>query len=1038
MINIPNYEIGKLAGKGGVAEVYLAKHTLLDRNVAIKLISPARSDEISDKRFLKEARVVAGLRHANIVSIYDVGIFENKYYIIMEYLDGGDLKQLAKRGMSIEQSLDVLRQIAGALQHAHDKGFIHRDIKSQNIMFRSDGTAVLTDFGIVKDISADSGYTLDGTSIGTPNYMSPEQALGSKDIDWRTDIYSLGVTFYEMLTGLVPYIADSAIAVALKHIKDPVPTLPESLSHFQPIIDKTMAKKPEDRFQSARELLKALDVSAKKEDLESSRQKDQKTGALKAAAKPPAGFRKMEPVRLIYSILVVGMAIGFLVLLIIPYLDDLLITRQTIEQKRPESSFRRKVSGGTGQPFTQGQALRQTVGDTGPADDAKDELIGAIAKKNYSRALQIIEQNRQELPAPSNPMLQKADDLLESNQLISAGDMYNTVLSVEPGSAPALLGLLHVAVQKQKELTAGAKPSLADNDAVMSLLNKAVGHTNSPYIKQMKINVLEWIYESAGAFFKQNDLDRAQHWVNAGLKFAPDHLRMKKLGYLVLARRCIEDDRLTMPDKDNALFYYEEILKMDRGDPAAKKGISDIVDQYGAMARKAWRDKRLDEALQLVGRARAISALDKSLTTMEWLIKGDRYASASQYTAPEKENAFYCYQQARSLSPKDKEVMLRIAKSEAYLPLQQIQNTKALSSKTAEYKSMFAALKRAVSAYGREATADLEQVVLTQVKSDIQRQVDLSLPMPADFIALASTAFPREKAFFVSAEKALRERVEISGLLSNINNINIFNEKTPLYLKLFDALDATLSRNGNAKMADLKNAVLAQIRKDVYSHHINRKQEIPGEFYHMALQRLPEISEFLKTAQYDILIAMGDYAAAGPEKSGPYLSALALSPKRSEAIGRIKNLTAKMDAAGKNEEAVLMLHRALEITPANPTLTGLLSHIARVLDIFATASAGCGKENSIISKAPMTIEELNLCIQYKNMIPDSIITVVFSHENIRKSEVPVVLQGRSGQTAVTVSAPLEGFMPGQYVIAAIQGASVLSETRIQFITPKRR
>jgi tetratricopeptide (TPR) repeat protein len=204
------------------------------------------------------------------------------------------------------------------------------------------------------------------------------------------------------------------------------------------------------------------------------------------------------------------------------------------------------------------------------------------------------------------------------------------------------------------------------------------------------------------------------------------------------------------------------------------------------------------------------------------------------------------------------------------------------------------------------------------------------------------------------------------------------------------------------------------------------------------LQRLPEISEFLKTAQYDILIAMGDGAAAEAEKSGRYLSALALSPKRMEAINGIKNLAAKMDAAGKNEEAVRMLRRALEITPAHPTLTEQLSDIARVLEIFVTATMGCGNENSMISNAPMTIGELNLCIRYKNMIPDSIVTVVFSHESTRKSEVPVVLQGRSGRTAVTVSAPLEGFTPGEYVIAAMQGASILSETRIQFNTPKRR
>lgn len=259
MIDIPNYEIGKLAGRGGVAEVYLARHKLLDRKVAIKLISPTHSGDLADKRFLKEAKVVAGLRHSNIVSIYDVGVYENKYYIIMEYLEGGDLKQNIQRTLPVTQALKIMRQIASALAHAHDKGFIHRDIKSQNIMFRGDGTAVLTDFGIVKDLAADTGYTMDGTSIGTPHYMSPEQAQGMGGIDWRTDLYSLGVTFYEMLTGSLPYTADSPIAVALKHIKDPVPELPEQFVRFQPIISRLMAKNPDDRYQSAHDLILAID-----------------------------------------------------------------------------------------------------------------------------------------------------------------------------------------------------------------------------------------------------------------------------------------------------------------------------------------------------------------------------------------------------------------------------------------------------------------------------------------------------------------------------------------------------------------------------------------------------------------------------------------------------------------------------------------------------------------------------------------------------------------------------------------------------------
>ncbi len=293
MIEIPNYEILKPAGRGGAAEVYIARHTLLDRTVAVKAIYPAAQDSGVDRRFLKEAKVAAGLRHPNIVSIYDVGTSGGRYYIIMEYLGGGDLKQCIKKGLPVERSLEILVQIASALAHAHEQGFIHRDIKSGNIMFRADGTPVLTDFGVVKDLTADAGLTLHGTSIGTPQYMSPEQARGAEKIDWRTDLYSLGATFYEMLTGRLPYTADSQVALALKHINDPVPQLPPHLARCQFIIDRLMAKKPENRYQSAGELAEAVEKVRSRPFFEFP--EEQIDYRERTALKPGKGLRRRMP-----------------------------------------------------------------------------------------------------------------------------------------------------------------------------------------------------------------------------------------------------------------------------------------------------------------------------------------------------------------------------------------------------------------------------------------------------------------------------------------------------------------------------------------------------------------------------------------------------------------------------------------------------------------------------------------------------------------------------------------------------------------------
>ncbi|MFP4531822.1 MAG: serine/threonine-protein kinase [Desulfobacterales bacterium] len=430
MIELPNYEIGKLAGRGGVAEVYLATHKLLDRTVAIKLISPAKAGDLADKRFLKEARVVAGLRHPNIVSIYDVGVLENKYYIIMEFLEGGDLKQHIKKGVSPARSVEILKQMGSALAYAHDKGFIHRDIKPQNIMFRGDGTTVLTDFGIVKDLTAETGYTLDGTSIGTPHYMSPEQAQGSSEIDYRTDLYSLGVTFYEMLTGAVPYQADSPVAVALKHIKDPVPQLPDHLSRYQAIIDRLMAKKPDMRFQSAHELIKALD------QLDHWVSGDTPTEPIeyteRTAFKPRKSKVRIRPGFLIAVIGAAGMLAGLLVFAP-PYIAKLM-DGQPADQAESVEATASSPSGEASAPATD-SAKSESPPETAAkrpqraaeeasepsklqaedgAEDAfaREPLTRAIGNRNYSAALNQIQEIRSELSASDNELLQKADNFL--------------------------------------------------------------------------------------------------------------------------------------------------------------------------------------------------------------------------------------------------------------------------------------------------------------------------------------------------------------------------------------------------------------------------------------------------------------------------------------------------------------------------------------------------------------------------------------------------------------------------------------------------
>jgi len=239
-----------------MAAVYLANQESLDRPVALKVLRDPDSPEFSE-RFVNEGRIVASLVHGNIVTVHDVGIAEGLHYIAMEYVDGGDLKARIANGQSPEAALDLAARMADCLGFAHRKGVIHRDLKPANILFRRDGTPLLTDFGIAKNQRLDSNLTATGKIVGTPRYMSPEQALG-KPVDGRADLYSLGVVLYEMLTGEPPYSGDSEVDTILKHLNDPVPALPAACRRYQPLLARMLAKDPAARFADVGELLGSL------------------------------------------------------------------------------------------------------------------------------------------------------------------------------------------------------------------------------------------------------------------------------------------------------------------------------------------------------------------------------------------------------------------------------------------------------------------------------------------------------------------------------------------------------------------------------------------------------------------------------------------------------------------------------------------------------------------------------------------------------------------------------------------------------------
>lgn len=259
-MEIPGYRIEKEIGKGGMATVYLATQESLGRSVVLKVLDHARREQSTDlvQRFLDEGRIIAALHHPNIVTIYDIGTAGDDIYISMEYVEGGDLKARLASSFRPEKTLEIIAKIASALASAHSHNIIHRDVKPGNILFRNDNTPLLSDFGIAKQTDIDNNLTATHVFMGSPNYVSPEQAEG-ENVDGRSDIYSLGCIFYEMLTGYKPYHSRSVIDIVMQHKTAPVPTLPDSLAEYQPLLNKMMAKSQDDRFASADEVVHEIE-----------------------------------------------------------------------------------------------------------------------------------------------------------------------------------------------------------------------------------------------------------------------------------------------------------------------------------------------------------------------------------------------------------------------------------------------------------------------------------------------------------------------------------------------------------------------------------------------------------------------------------------------------------------------------------------------------------------------------------------------------------------------------------------------------------
>jgi eukaryotic-like serine/threonine-protein kinase len=287
------YEIEELVGTGGMSSVYRARDSVLERRVALKVLHEHFSaDPEYVERFRREARAIARLNHPNIVTVIDRGEFGKRQFIVFEHIPGENLKEVVEREgqLPVAQALALTHQIARGLAFAHQHGVVHRDVKPQNVLLDESGTAKVTDFGIARSLDPGQELTQTGTLLGTSDYIAPEQASG-QPVDARSDQYSLGVLLYELLTGEVPYPADSFMAVAMRHLRDPVPSVrerrPDVPDRVDEIVARAMAKRPEDRFPSTEAMMAAIEAALA--DTGEGAGRNEATGVLSRVERPSPG-----------------------------------------------------------------------------------------------------------------------------------------------------------------------------------------------------------------------------------------------------------------------------------------------------------------------------------------------------------------------------------------------------------------------------------------------------------------------------------------------------------------------------------------------------------------------------------------------------------------------------------------------------------------------------------------------------------------------------------------------------------------------------
>ncbi|MFZ5843914.1 MAG: protein kinase domain-containing protein [Pseudomonadota bacterium] len=654
---IPGYRIVRTLGEGGMATVYLAIQENFQREVALKIMSPllARGDASYGERFLREARIVAQLNHPHIVAVYDVGVHDGQHYLAMEYVPGDDLKN-RRFQLSLKQALTAVKQVALALEYAHKKGYVHRDIKPENVLLNEDSSrAVLTDFGIARPSGTEGGLTQTGTAIGTPSYMSPEQALG-KPLDHRTDLYSLGVVLYYLLVGEVPFTADSAVAVGIKHAVEPVPRLPAALLSFQLIIDKAMAKAADKRFQSGAEFAEAMEalIAALTPEIEIAwRQHLKQTEHAEKA--PPAA-----------ATVISGANPTALTSTPAPTATPARAATPKAAEIALTASAEDRLGGPAKRPTPRTTPAPPLV-ISSPAEKSKLPLVLAITavfaaagggwywyQQQLAGANTAGNAQPQTVTTPSTQTAASTDRAQPAaTETITSTDAANTSPT---GESPAT-EIAGAATAAPEPATDTLTTAPATNTATETA---AVGGTS------------DTVDSTPAVSDSDKTADTATPVTDAGSEPAPavteptvDPKQAQIAQLLADADKRLKAGKLIEPAKDNAEALYSQVLQLDGDNKAAKEGRKNVgiaLAKQGIDASKAGDGLRAtmlyERAVVLAPRAREVGLLKQRLDAARraeqaqpYLDKAKKFETAGALITPPENNAYDQYKKAQSIDP---------------------------------------------------------------------------------------------------------------------------------------------------------------------------------------------------------------------------------------------------------------------------------------------------------------------------------------------------------------------------------------------------